>query len=53
MQGENVRNFNFILLCVFVNKLSDENECVSVVVHCNCMAEENFHFTEASLKSFF
>jgi len=26
--------------------LSEENECVSVAVHCNCMAEENFHFTE-------
>jgi len=36
-----------ILLRLFVNKLSEENECVNVAVHCNCMAEENFHFTEA------
>jgi len=23
------------------------NECVSVAVYCNCMAEKNFYFTEA------
>jgi len=47
MQGENVRNFNFILSCLFVNTLFKENECVNVAVHCNCKAEENFHFTES------
>jgi len=42
MQGENVRNF--FLSCLFVNKLFEKNECVSVAVHCNFMVEENFHF---------
>jgi len=35
MQGENF--VILILLCLFVNKLSEENERVSVAVHCNCI----------------
>jgi len=47
MQGETFVILLYYYICISVDKEFERNERSSFAVYCNCMAEKNFHFTEA------